>query len=46
MENKCQWCDSKNLYISGHSPMCVETEHTCKDCRETTWLDLRKKEKK
>ena len=38
----CQWCDSTNTYISGHSALCVETEYKCQNCGERTWHDDRK----
>lgn len=39
---ECQWCGSTDIYVSGHSAVCVETEHKCKNCGERTWHDIRK----
>jgi transposase-like protein len=33
----CQWCDSTDTYMSGYSPLCVESQYKCKDCHEETW---------
>lgn len=35
----CQWCDSTDTYVSGYSPMCVETEYRCRECGGRTWHD-------
>lgn len=33
----CQWCDSADTYISGYSPLCIETQYKCKNCHNETW---------
>lgn len=35
----CQWCDSLDTYVSGHSPMCVETQHRCRECHGFTYVN-------
>ena len=33
----CQWCDSADTYVSGYSPLCIETQYKCKNCHSETW---------
>lgn len=37
----CQWCDSTDTYVSGYSPMCVETQYRCRECGGDTYHDDR-----
>ena len=34
---ECQWCNSKDTYRSGFSPMCIETQYRCNKCKGETW---------
>jgi hypothetical protein len=35
----CQWCDSQNTYVSGHSPMATELQYRCRKCNGFTYAD-------